>query len=205
MVSCNKWRSLKDSPYSDRKVLMILWHWQDVLYDLSSAVKNEMVILTTFVSSRLSKKGKSLQGSSKDKPKAFCTLYTSDAQNGRCSGKLCASWQGHVQSHYCIHGEWQNVNIDDLDQKELCAVQLSLATTDFALRSTIKAERISFLEAGSMLSELNFSNLLTCTIADQVAFVTAMGKPLDIWRLCWWIHKENQMQPKELTLFLPIF
>ena len=74
----------------------------------------------------------------------------------------------------------RDVNIDDLLQKELCVVRLSLATTDFALKSTNKAELASILGEGARVSELDVSNLLTCTIVDGMALVRAMGKPQGI-------------------------
>lgn len=62
------------------------------------------------------------------------------------------------------------VNIDELLQKELCAVPLSLATTDSLLRPTNKADLATILQAGAMETKLSPSAVSTCTIIDGMAF-----------------------------------
>jgi len=71
----------------------------------------------------------------------------------------------------------REVNMDELLQKELCAVPLSLATTDSVLRPTNKADLATILQAGAKETELSPSVLRTCTIIDGMALVRAIRKP----------------------------
>ena len=72
----------------------------------------------------------------------------------------------------------RDINIDELLRKEPYAIPLSLATTDYTLRSTNKAELVRILEAGVKETQLSTSNLKTWTIIDGMALVRAMRKPL---------------------------
>ena len=73
----------------------------------------------------------------------------------------------------------REVNIDELLQKDLCAVPLSLATTDSVLRPTNKADLPTIPQAGAKGTELSPSIVSTCTIIDGMALVRAIGKPLN--------------------------
>lgn len=71
----------------------------------------------------------------------------------------------------------RDINIDELLLKELCAVPLSLATTDCTLRSTQKSELATIIACGVKERELSASNLKTCTTMDWMDLVRAIGKP----------------------------
>jgi len=151
---------------------------EDVLNDLTSTVKNGREMLTTFVTSRLSSNDVSFHDSlPKRNSKTFSTLYSTDEQKKRSGSKSVRPDRDIFRRVVVAMECGRDVNIDDLLQKELCAVPLSLATTDFALRSSNKAELASILEEGATVTGLDASNLSTCTIIDGMAMVRAMGKP----------------------------
>ena len=54
----------------------------------------------------------------------------------------------------------RDIIIDELLRKELCAIPLSLATTDYALRSTNKAELVRILEVGAKETRLSTVHLI---------------------------------------------
>lgn len=67
--------------------------------------------------------------------------------------------------------------MDELLQQELCAVPLSLTTTDSSLRHTNKAELATILAEAVTETDMSVSDLSSCTIIDGMALVRVMGRP----------------------------
>lgn len=149
---------------------------EDIMKDLMNAAESGKKIVIELVQKRLSTTSIDFHSSlTKRNPKTFSNLYSTDTKREK---PKCVKPDRDIFRRIIISMEsGREVNIDKLLQKELCAVPLSLATTDSVLRPTNKADLATILQAGAKGTELSPSIVSTCTIIDGMALVRAIGKP----------------------------
>ena len=150
---------------------------KDIQKDLTYAAESDKKVITEFVDNRLSTQNIHFHDPlTKRKTKTFSSLYSTDAKLEIKSKSVKPDRD--IFRHIILSMEsGREVNIDELLEKELCAVPLSLAKTDSVLRATNKADLATILQAGATETELRPSSMRTCTIIDGMALVRAMGKP----------------------------
>ncbi|KAF3835485.1 hypothetical protein F7725_028043 [Dissostichus mawsoni] len=151
---------------------------EEILNDLTHAAESGKKTITELVKNRLGTTNTDFHASlTKRKPKTFSSLYSTDTKLEQLRSK-CVKPDRDIFRRIIVSMEsGREVNMDELLQKELCAVPLSLATTDSVLRPTNKADLATILQAGAKETELSPSVMRTCTIIDGMALVRAMGKP----------------------------
>ncbi|ROL03949.1 UDP-N-acetylglucosamine/UDP-glucose/GDP-mannose transporter [Anabarilius grahami] len=132
---------------------------EDILNDLTHAAESGKQMVTELVK------------------KTFLNLYRTDSKLGKLKSKCVKPDRDIFRRIIVSMDSGREVNIDGLLQEELCAVPLSLATTESVLRPTSKADLATKLQAGAKETVLSPSLVRTCTIIDGMALVRAIGKP----------------------------
>ena len=151
---------------------------KEIQQDLTDAHGTGKQMVADFVSNRLVTRNTYFHDTlAKRKSKTFSTLYTNLDKSKLLKSSVVKADREVFQRIIVSMESGREVNLNHLLQKELCAVPLSLATADSALRSTNKAELAAILEVDAKETQLTSSNLQTCLIIDGMALVRAMGKP----------------------------
>ncbi|KAJ4925401.1 hypothetical protein JOQ06_018133, partial [Pogonophryne albipinna] len=147
---------------------------EEILNDLTHAAESGKKTITELVKKRLGTTNTDFHASlTKRKPKTFSSLYSTDTKLEQLRSK-CVKPDRDIFCRIIVSMEsGREVNMDELLQKELCAVPLSLATTDSVLRPTNKADLATILQAGAKETELSPSVMRTCTIIDGMALSTS--------------------------------
>ncbi|KAJ4935256.1 hypothetical protein JOQ06_016792 [Pogonophryne albipinna] len=145
---------------------------EEILNDLTHAAESGKKTITELVKKRLGTTNTDFHASlTKRKPKTFSSLYSTDTKLEQLRSK-CVKPDRDIFCRIIVSMEsGREVNMDELLQKELCAVPLSLATTYSVLRPTNKADLATILQAGAMETELSPSVMRTCTIIDGMALM----------------------------------
>ncbi|KAJ4924579.1 hypothetical protein JOQ06_003533 [Pogonophryne albipinna] len=147
---------------------------EEILNDLTHAAESGKKTITELGKKRLGTTNTDFHASlTKRKPKTFSSLYSTDTKLEQLRSKCVKPDRDIFRCIIVSMESGREVNMDEL----LCAVPLSLATTDSVLRPTNKADLATILLAGAKETELSPSVMRTCTIIDGMALVRAMGKP----------------------------
>ncbi len=151
---------------------------EDILNDLTHAEESGKQMVTELVKTRMSTMNTNFHNSlAKRKLKTFSNLYRTESKLGKLKSR-CVKPDRDIFCRIIVSMDsGREVNIDGLLQKELCAVPLSLATTESVLRPTSKADLATILQAGAKETGLSPSLVSTCTIIDGMALIRTMGKP----------------------------
>ncbi|KAL2081649.1 hypothetical protein ACEWY4_023502 [Coilia grayii] len=150
---------------------------EEILKDLTNAAESGKQIVIELVKKRLSTMTIDFHSSlTKRNPKTFSHLYSEGNKLEKLRSKCVKPDRDIFRRIIVSMDRGKEVNIDELLQKELCAVPLSLATTDSFLRPTNKADLATILQAGAKETELCPSAVSSCIIIDGMALVRAIGK-----------------------------
>ena len=105
---------------------------EDILKDIRNAAQSGKHMVTELVQNQLSTTSIVSHSSlTKRNPKTFSNLYSTDK---KCEKPRCVKPDRDIFHRIIVSMDsGREVNIDELLQKELCAVPLSLATTDSVL------------------------------------------------------------------------
>lgn len=137
---------------------------EDILKDQTNAAESGKQIVTELVKKQLRTMSIDFHSSlTKRNPKTFSTLYSKCNKLDKLRSKCIKPDRDIFRRIIVSMDSGREDNIDELLQKELCAVPLSLATTESFLRSTNKADLVTILEAGAKETELSPSSVSTCT------------------------------------------
>ena len=160
---------------------------EDILNDVTHAAETGKQMVTELVKKRMSTMNTNFHNSlTKRKLKTFSNLYRTDSKLGKLKSK-CVKPDRDIFRHIIVSMDsGREVNIDELLQEELCAIPLSLATTESVLRPTSKAVLATILQAGAKDTGLSPSLVRTCTIIVGMALVSnrKTTKCINLWGLC---------------------
>lgn len=146
--------------------------------DLTNVADSGKEVVMELVKKRLSTKSIDFRSSlSKRNPQTFSNLYSKGNKLEKFKSKCVKPDRDIFRRIIASMDSGREVNIDELLQKELCAIPLSLATMDSLLKPTNKADLATILQAGAKETELSPTAVSTCTIIDGMALERAIGKP----------------------------
>ena len=100
----------------------------------------------------------------KRKLKTFSNLYITDRKLGKLKSKCVKPERDIFRRIILSMDSGREVNLDRLLQEEMCAIPLSLATTESVLRPASKAALATILQAGACSMVVSPSLVRTCTI-----------------------------------------
>ena len=160
---------------------------EDILNDLTHAAETGKQMVTELVKKRMSTMNTNFHNSlTRRKLKTFSNLYRTDSKLGKLKSKCVKPDRDIFRCIIVSMDSGREVNIDVPLQEELCAIPLSLATTESVLRPTSKAVLATILQAGAKETGLSPSLVRTCTIIDGMALVSnrKTTKCINLWGLC---------------------